>query len=94
MSILKIRNKSPKINFDFGEIEKTITIGQSANIWLNTIYNSEYTLSFSSIPNVKVNKNLIVVTPIEVGEFKISIKVQSKGRVLEIKSNEIKLTVE
>jgi hypothetical protein len=94
MSILRMKNKPAKINFDFGEIEKTITLGQSANLWLNTIYNSEYTISFSAIPNVKVSKNQIVLTPISTGEYKITIKVQSKGRATEIKSNEVKLTVE
>lgn len=95
MSILRIKNKPAKINFDFGEIEKTITLGQSVNIWLNSLYNSDYSITLLNfIPNVKVSKNQFLITPTSIGEYKIVILVQTKGRTTEIKSNEIKLTVE
>lgn len=95
MSIMKARFKSPKISFGLDETEKTISLGDSVDVWNSSVFNSNYSMSvLTIIPNVVIGNSKFIITPAVIGEYEIQLLASNKGRTIEVKSNTIKLIVE
>lgn len=94
--ILAVINKKPAISFGLGVTELEVSTGQAVTLWLDQIYNSEYSTSIErpgSITNVEVNKNKYTLTPTVAGSFDIYLKLVTPDKKRIINSNIITLTV-
>jgi hypothetical protein len=94
--IQEIRSAQPFIDFGFGITQHTVGIGQTAVIWLSTLYNQD-------AYNTGLNANGATITRIspfeyEViystpGTYEINLNVGSNTRKISLQSNTITLTV-
>lgn len=88
---------APRISFGFGLTEKTITLGESVTVWLDTVYNpGTVSIEMDITTKTKVSDYQYTVTPDAVGLLEITLEVSfldsSKGD--SVTSNSIFLTVE
>lgn len=89
--ILNEKYKKPFFSFEFGTEEKTISLGEKAVMYVDTIYNNyEYDISCSSFLATKKDFNTFEIEPLSVGTYEISVQLNTARK---IGSNIIKLIV-
>lgn len=95
--IIELRNKQPFIHFGFFEVSKTIPVGQSIDVWLQTLYlEKAYEFEISaSTPSEQMSAYQYRFSP-PAGTYKIKLFVYliDKANPKTLESNTIILTVE
>lgn len=92
--ILGLRNKRPFISFGLGKRSISVKGAGSVTVYLNTIYNNEYTFTvYCSLPVTAISDYRYEIETDVPGEYEIYLKVIS-GKGTKAFSNKIILTVE
>lgn len=91
--IYELRNKRPKITFDLGQTELTIGTGETANLWIQTLYDRSYvaTVSKSSpaLSSIKVSGHHYELSSDETGIYDVQVHFTKQN----LKSNILTLHV-
>lgn len=96
--ITELRSITPLIDFGFGIMARNAAIGETVTVWMNTIYNRDYSSNISydttKASMIKISDYEYQLTYNEAGNHDISIDVTGKDKSLKLSSNTITLTVQ